>query len=201
MFKSATLCFLAGFMSTQMAMAEAKVNEPAPTFTATDALGKTVKLADFADKTVILEWYNKDCPYVKKHYGKDNMQKLQRAAHAQKFVWLTVLSSAKGKEGYLDPKAALENAKKNNSFPDHILMDSSGALGKLYGAKTTPHMFVVNPKGILAYNGAIDNNDSADPKTIDTAKNYVLAALASASKGEPVAENTTKPYGCSVKYQ
>lgn len=182
------------------AHAAAVPGKAAPAFSVVDATGKTHSLKDYAGKWVVLEWFNKDCPYVKKHYGSKNMQKLQETYTQKGVVWLTVISSAKGKQGYLEPKEALEVFKTHGSTPTAILLDASGSMGKAYDAKTTPHMFVIDPKGTLVYAGAIDDNDSSDPAVIPTSKNYLAAALDAAMKGEKVAVASTKPYGCSVKY-
>ena len=187
-------------LSSSFALAEAKIGQPAPAFEVMDATGKVQKLSDYKGKTVVLEWYNKDCPYVVKHYSVGNMQKIQKEITAKGIVWLTVISSAKGKQGYLDSKAALANAQANGAAPTAILIDDLGKMGRSYDAKTTPHMYLIDDKGILRYNGAIDSNSSANSATIEKADNYILAATNSLLKGEKIAKETTKPYGCSVKY-
>lgn len=186
--------------ASSFAMAEAKIGSPAPDFSIVDATGKTHKLADYKGKYVVLEWYNKDCPYVRKHYDSKNMQKIQGDMTAKNIVWLSVISSAPGKQGHLAAANAVKNAQKEGSKASAILLDEKGAMGKAYGAKTTPHMYLIDPQGVLRYNGAIDSNDSADPKTIATSENYIVRAVASAEKGEKIAKETSKPYGCSVKY-
>ncbi|KYG63378.1 alkyl hydroperoxide reductase [Bdellovibrio bacteriovorus] len=186
--------------ASSLAMAEAKIGSPAPDFSVVDATGKTHKLADYKGKYVVLEWYNKDCPYVRKHYDSKNMQKIQGDMTAKNIVWLSVISSAPGKQGHLAAADAVKNAQKEGSKASAILLDEKGAMGKAYGAKTTPHMYLIDPQGVLRYNGAIDSNDSADPKTIATSENYIVRAVASAEKGEKIAKETSKPYGCSVKY-
>lgn len=183
-----------------LAWADAKVGSPAPDFAVMDATGKTHKLSDFKGKFVVLEWYNKDCPYVRKHYDSKNMQQLQSDMTGKGLVWLSVISSAPGKQGYLAAADALKNASKEGSKATAVLIDDKGNMGKAYGAKTTPHMYLIDPQGVLRYNGAIDSNDSADPKTIATSENYIARAVASALKGEKIAKETSKPYGCSVKY-
>lgn len=183
-----------------IAFAQPKVGAAAPDFSVMDATGKTHKLADFKGKTVVLEWYNKDCPYVRKHYDPKNMQTLQADAKAKGITWLTVVSSAAGKQGHQDAAATLANATKEGSQAAAILLDVSGTMGKAYAAKTTPHMFVISPEGTLVYDGAIDSNTSSNPKTIKGATNYVTAALTSLEKGEAIKMAQTKPYGCSVKY-
>jgi peroxiredoxin len=178
----------------------ARVGERAPDFTATDTNGKSHKLSEYAGKFVVLEWTNRGCPYTQKHYDSGNMQRLQKEWTARGVVWLTVISSAPGKQGYVT--ASEENAylKQINGAPTAVLLDPSGALGHLYDAKTTPHMFIINPQGTLIYNGAIDDHATTDPADIGNAKNYVSLALGEALGGKPVSEPTSRPYGCSVKY-
>jgi peroxiredoxin len=178
----------------------ARVGEHAPDFTATDSNGKTHKLSEYAGKFVVLEWTNRGCPYTLKHYDSGNMQRLQKEWTARGVVWLTVISSAPGKQGYMT--ATEENAyvKQINGSPTAVLLDPTGALGHLYDAKTTPHMFIINPQGTLIYNGAIDDHASTDAADIPNSKNYVSLALGEALGGKPVSEPTSRPYGCSVKY-
>ena len=178
----------------------ARVGEPAPDFTATDTNGQTHKLSEYAGKYVVLEWHNHGCPYTAKHYDTGNMQRLQREWTARGVIWLTVISSAPGKQGYMT--ASDENAflKDSNAAPTAVLLDPTGDLGHLYDAKTTPHMFIINPQGTLIYNGAIDDRPTTDRGDINGAKNYVSLALDEAPAGKPVADPTTRPYGCSVKY-
>ncbi len=194
----ASLCSLALFPLS--AMADAVPGQAAPTFEVKDAKGKTQKLADYKGKWVVLEWYNKDCPYVKKHYGSGNMQKLQKSYTDKGVTWLTVISSAPGKQGHLKPDEAVKVASANKSVANAILLDESGTVGKAYGAKTTPHMFVINPEGNVVFAGGIDDNDSASPDVIAKSKNFVAAALDSSLAGKPVETASAKPYGCSVKY-
>ncbi|WP_413288622.1 redoxin domain-containing protein [Bdellovibrio sp. HCB337] len=188
-------------LAGSFALADAKVGSAAPDFSVADAAGKTHKLSDYKGKNVVLEWYNKDCPYVRKHYDSKNMQKLQTDMTGKGVVWLTVISSAPGKQGHLAAADAVKNGAKEGSKATAILLDEKGDMGKAYGAKTTPHMYLIDQQGVLRYNGAIDSNDSADPKTIATAENYIVRAVASAEKGEKISKETSKPYGCSVKYQ
>ena len=183
------------------AVAAPKVGAPAPAFTAIDSNGQSRSLSDFKGKTVVLEWHNRDCPFVKKHYESGNMQALQQSATKDGVVWLTVNSSASGLQGHLTPKAANDLLAAQKAAPTAYLLDEKGTVGRLYEAKTTPHMYVIDPKGTLAYMGAIDDKPTANPADIKTAKNYVTAALNSVKAGKPVADNATKPYGCSVKYQ
>lgn len=178
----------------------ARVGERAPDFTATDSNGRTHKLSEYAGKFVVLEWTNRGCPYTQKHYSSGNMQRLQKEWTARGVVWLTVISSAPGKQGYVT--ATEENAylKEINGSPTAVLLDPTGALGHLYDAKTTPHMFIINPQGTLIYNGAIDDHATTDAADIPGSKNYVSLALSEALGGKPVSEPTSRPYGCSVKY-
>jgi peroxiredoxin len=176
------------------------IGDMAPAFTGTDADGQTVNLADYAGKTVILEWTNDQCPYVVKHYGAGNMQKTQEAAAADGAVWLTIISSAEGKQGHVTPDKAKALAAERGAKPAHIVLDASGEIGRAYEAKTTPHMFVIAPDGKLVYAGGIDDKPTADPADIPAAKNYVLAALDDMKQGRPVQTPESEPYGCSVKY-
>ena len=178
----------------------AKVGEPAPGFTATDSNGKQVTLDQFKGKYVVLEWHNQGCPFVVKHYRSGNLPKLQKEWTAKQVVWLSVISSAPGKQGYVDGSGANQDMKTHDAAPTATLLDPKGELGRLYGAKTTPHMFVINPQGRLIYNGAIDDKPSTDAADIPGAKNYVAQALSEAMAGKPVSQPTTPPYGCSVKY-
>ncbi len=182
------------------ASASAVVGQPAPAFTATDDSGKTVSLSDYKGKIVVLEWTSSECPIVKKHYDSGNMQKLQKAATGTGVVWLSVDSSGPKNPGYMDAAAANAWIKSRSASPTDLLIDSSGAVGHLYGAKTTPHMFVIDKNGVLAYAGAIDSISSADPADIPKATNYVQAALQELKAGKPVSVSETQSYGCSVKY-
>jgi hypothetical protein len=186
-------------LATSLARA-ARIGDPAPNFTATDTNGQTHKLSDYAGKFVVLEWHNRGCPYTQKHYNSGNMENLQREWTGRGVIWLTVISSAPGKQGFVT--ASDENAyvKQVNAAPTAVLLDPTGTLGHLYDAKTTPHMFIINPQGTLIYNGAIDDRPTADRSDINGAKNYVSAALEQALAGKPVTTPTTRPYGCSVKY-
>ncbi|MCS6996415.1 MAG: thioredoxin family protein [Casimicrobiaceae bacterium] len=179
----------------------ATVGQPAPDFTATDVHGKTVRLSDFRGKHVVLEWTNPGCPFVVKHYSTGNMQQLQAEKTAKGVVWLTINSTAKSHGDYLAPPAL--DAKMTGEWkgkPTHLLMDESGAIGKAYGAKTTPHMYIVNPQGVLVFAGGIDDKRSANPADVKTAKNWVRAALEESMAGKPISNPTPAPYGCSVKY-
>jgi len=183
------------------ALAAADIGKPAPTFTATGSDGKVYSLADYRGKFVVLQWYNKDCPFIHKHYDSANMQMLQAAYAKKGVIWLEVASSAPGKEGYMTAAEAQANRTKYYVKSTATLLDSAGAIARLYEAKTTPHMFIVDPKGILIYKGAIDDHATADPADIPNSKNYVAAALDEAMAGKPVTTPSTRPYGCSVKYQ
>lgn len=176
------------------------VGAPAPDFTALDSNGKTVNLSDYKGKTVVLEWTNNQCPYVRKLYDTNTMQDLQREATAKGVAWLTVLSSAKGKQGYVDGEGANKIIAEENSAPTAYLLDADGALGRLYGAQTSPHMFVIDQNGMLVYAGGIDDQPSVNHSTVKSANNYVKAALTDLEAGQPVKIATSKPYGCGIKY-
>lgn len=178
----------------------ARVGDPAPAFTGTDTHGQTHSLSDYSGKFVVLEWTNRDCPYTKKQYDSGNMQSLQKQWTAKGVVWLTILSSAPGHQGYMT--AADENAwiAKIHADPTAAILDPSGAIGHAYDAKTTPHMFIIDPDGKLIYEGAIDDHATTDTSDVPQSKNYVSAALTEAMHGHPVAITYTRPYGCSVKY-
>jgi peroxiredoxin len=178
----------------------ARVGDKAPDFTATDSNGVQRSLSQYAGKYVVLEWHNNGCPYVRKQYNSGNMQKLQKEWTARGVIWLTVISSAPGRQGYVT--AAEENAylKQMNASPTAALLDPTGALGHLYDAKTSPHMFIINPSGRLIYDGAIDDKPTTDLADVATATNYVSQALEEAMAGKAVTVATSRPYGCSVKY-
>jgi peroxiredoxin len=178
----------------------ARVGDAAPSFTATDTNGQLHKLSDYAGKFVVLEWHNRGCPYTQKHYNSGNMEKLQHEWTARGVVWLTIISSAPGKQGYVTAQDENAYVKQVNAAPTAVLLDPAGTVGHLYDAKTTPHMFIINPQGVLIYNGAIDDKPTPDPSDISGAKNYVSLALTEALAGKSVTTPTTRPYGCSVKY-
>ena len=180
--------------------AEAVVGEPAPDFSVADASGATRSLAEFKGRFVVLEWFNPECPFVRKHYGSGNMQGLQAAAAERGVVWLTVASSAPGKQGHLTPEQAGAVIQELGAKQTALLLDPDGTVGRRYGAKTTPHLFLIGPEGRLLYAGAIDDRPSVDPDDIPGATNYLQQALDEALAGEPVSVPQTKPYGCSVKY-
>lgn len=182
------------------ARAAATVGQPAPAFELRDTGGRPVKLADFKGRTVVLEWTNPSCPFVVKHYGSNNMQALQKDARGQGVVWLTINSTAKDHGEYLEPTAQAQKYSAWGAAPAALLMDESGQVGRAYGARTTPHMYVVDANGVLVYAGGIDDKRSTDPADVRTAKNFVRAALADVKAGKPVATPTATPYGCSIKY-
>ncbi len=182
------------------AHAAPQTGAPAPEFTGTTTGGASVSLADFRGKTVILEWTNHDCPYVRKHYGTGNMQALQKDATADGVVWLSVISSAPGTQGYVEPAEADALTRERGAAPSHVILDPEGTIGRLYGARTTPHMYVIDADGILRYMGGIDDRPTARRSDVDGANNHVRAALADMAAGRPVATPVARPYGCSVKY-
>ena len=190
----------ASLAALSLAIAAPIVGKPAPQFTATDANGKSRSLADYKGKTVVLEWTNDGCPYVKKHYGSGNMQKLQQEVTAAGGVWLSIVSSAPGKQGYVLGAAANQLTASRAAHPTAVLLDPAGVIGHAYEAQTTPHMFVIDPAGVVRYMGAIDDQPTTDVSTISIARNYVREAFAAVSTGAKVAETATDPYGCSVKY-
>ena len=178
----------------------AQVGSPAPDFHGTDSSGKTQSLDEYRGKFVVLEWHNHDCPYTIKHYESGNMQSLQKQWTAKGVVWLTIISSAPGTQGYVDASAENAYMKKMGAWPTAAILDPSGAIGHLYDAKTTPNMFIIDPSGKLIYAGAIDDHATTDTSDIPSSKNYVSTALTEAMAGQPVQTAYTRPYGCSVKY-
>ncbi|HEY0973931.1 MAG TPA: redoxin domain-containing protein [Solimonas sp.] len=190
---------LVSLLFVPAALAAPKIGQPAPAFEVRSSAGNTVKLADFKGKFVVLEWTNDGCPFVQKHYH-GNMQSLQKGATEKGAVWLSVISSAPGKQGHVSAAQADELSRSRKAAPTAVLLDESGDVGRLYEAKTTPHMFIVDPQGTLVYAGGIDSIPSADPDDIPKAKAYVRVALDEAMSGKTVGEPLTKPYGCSVKY-
>lgn len=193
------LAFVA-FTAATPAQAAVVVGQPAPDFTGTDTNGKAHKLSDFKGKVVVLEWTNPGCPFVVKHYDSGNMQKLQADATAKDVVWLSINSGAEGKEGHQTGETGNAYIAEKGAKSTALIIDKTGEIGKLYDAKTTPHMFVIDKDGTLVYDGAIDSDDSFKPETIEGATNYVSAALAALESGTAVEPSKTKPYGCSVKY-
>lgn len=187
-------------LAMALPISAARVNEKAPDFSVVDSNGKTHQLSDYKGKWVVLEWHNQGCPYVKKHYGSGNMQKLQQQWMEKGVVWLTVISSAQGQQGYVTPEQANAYVAQQKATPTAVLLDPKGTMGLAYGAKTTPQMYVISPDGMLLYNGAIDDKPTTDVGDVPGAKNYLSAALEEAMAGKPVTMATSKPYGCSVKY-
>jgi peroxiredoxin len=180
--------------------ADVTSGQPAPNFTLSDTNGKNHSLSNFQGKFVVLEWTNHDCPFVRKHYDSQNMQNLQKAYTGKGVVWLTINSSAPGKQGHFSPETWNELTKTKGASPTAVLLDTDGKVGKMYGAQTTPHMYVIDPKGTLVYQGAIDSTPSADSDDIPKSKNYTQAALDESMAGKNVSTPSTKSYGCSVKY-
>ena len=185
---------------TGAAFGSAPAGQPAPAFTAIDLAGKPVNLADYKGKTVVLEWHNFGCPFVQKHYRSGNMQALQKK-YGSDVVWLAVNSTHKSSSDYTEPAKLTSQLQGFNATPAHYLMDEPGAMGLAYGAKTTPHMYIIDPAGKVVYNGAIDDKRSTNVEDVKTAKNYVVAALDEMKAGKPVTVATTTPYGCTVKYR
>ena len=180
--------------------ASANVGQPAPDFTGRDTNGNPITLSQYKGKTVVLEWTNHECPYVKKHYNSGNMQKLQRDATADGVVWLSIISSKPGKQGHVSANQANDLTASRNAAPTAVILDETSGIGLLYGAKTTPHMYIIDKAGQLVYMGGIDDTPSSDEDDIPNAKNYVRAALDALAAGQPIKDSTTRPYGCSVKY-
>lgn len=162
---------------------------------------KEVKLSDLKGKIIVLEWLNHGCPFVRKHYDSGNMQALQKKYVEKNVIWLSIISSAPGKQGHVDEKGALKDKTANKSAATDILLDPEGKVGKLYGAKMTPHMYIIDKNGILVYQGAIDDRPDTDQNSIQGAKNYVATALDELMSGKKVSRDTTKAYGCGVKYK
>jgi peroxiredoxin len=193
------LAALAGIPAATSALAEARAGQPAPTFTAKDTGGKDVSLEGLKGKTVVLEWTNHLCPYTVKHYASGNMQALQKDATGKGVVWLTVASSAKGEQGHIGPAEADKLTTERNAAPSAVLLDHAGTMARLYGARVTPHMYVIDPKGTLVYAGAIDDRPTSSQADVKGARNYVREALQAVAEGKPVPTDSTRPYGCTVK--
>jgi peroxiredoxin len=191
---------LAAPRAAHAAAPAARVGEPAPVFTGTSTSGKSVSLAGERGKIVVLEWTNHDCPYVRKHYETSNMQALQKETTAQGVVWLTIISSAPGEQGHVSPAQADELTAKRGAAPTAVLLDPKGTVGKMYGATNTPHMYVIDKAGLLAYAGAIDDRPTSRKADVQGANNYVRAALQAVMAGQPVKTPVTRAYGCTVKY-
>jgi len=191
---------VAGGAPITSAQSQAAVGEAAPSFTLSDTDGEAHSLADYEGRYVVLEWLNFECPFVGKHYGSGNMQALQETYTGKDVVWLSIVSSAEGRQGYFPPEEMQAQKQKHNAHMDAILMDPSGEVGMTYGAKVTPHMYVINPEGELIYKGGIDDEPTTDEADIEGATNYVRNALTQAMNGEEVSPKTAQPYGCTVKY-
>lgn len=189
-----------GLFSTMGSVLAVESGKLAPDFTLPSSGGKKVSLSDFKGKTVVLEWLNHGCPFVRKHYDSGNIPNLQKEFTGKGIVWLSVISSAPGKQGHSTPEQAEKEKKKYGSSATAILLDEKGEVGRMYGAKTTPHMYVIDPKGVLVYQGAIDDKPTTDEEDLKTATNYVRDALASVAQGKQVKVAQTKAYGCGVKY-
>src|SRR5688500_7847984 len=189
------------FVALAACAAEAQVvGQPAPNFKLNDADGRVVQLSDFKGKTVVLEWNNPGCPFVKKHYGSGNMQKTQAAAKAAGAVWLSINSGAPGEQGHMNGAEAKAFVAAAKAQPTAYLLDPKGVVGKGYDAKTTPHMYIIDARGTLVYAGGIDDKPTPNPADIDGARNHVLAALSELKAGKPNSVATSRPYGCAVKY-
>jgi len=193
------MTILPGLMAAAIVWA-VQPGTPAPDFSVPDTRGQTHTLAQYKGKYVVLEWHNRQCPYTVKHYKSGNMQRLQQEWTAKGVVWFTVISSAPGQQGYMTAEQENAYVAEVKASPTAVLLDPSGQLGHLYGAKTTPHMFIINPEGVLIYDGAIDDKPTTDAEDIATAHNYVSEALQAALAGKSVTTPVTRPYGCSVKY-
>src|SRR5438067_6121789 len=187
--------------TTLLALDSPPVGGAAPDFSLTDAKGKTHSLSQYKGKYVVLEWFNPECPFVKKHYGSGNMQKLQEEYTGKGVVWLTIDSNAPGSEGNMTPEQAAKVAAAWKTHQTALLLDPEGKAGRAYGAKNTPNMVVVSPEGKIAYEGAIDSKATPNPADIPSSTNYVKVALDESLAGKPVTTANTQPYGCSVKYQ
>jgi peroxiredoxin len=193
---------LLSFVATALYAADSPaVGSAAPEFSLPDAKGKTHSLSEYKGKYVVLEWFNPECPFVKKHYGSGNMQKLQGEYTGKGVVWLTIDSNAPGAEGNITPEQAQKVMKTWNTKQSALLLDPEGKASRSYGARNTPHMFVINPEGKIVYEGAIDSKATPNPDDIPNSTNYVKVALDESMSGKPVSNANTRPYGCSVKYK
>ncbi|MBK8639089.1 MAG: redoxin domain-containing protein [Chromatiaceae bacterium] len=198
--KTTLLGALALAATLGLAQAAPKIGYPAPAFNAVDTAGKTWSLPELKGKRVILEWTNDQCPYVIKHYGAGNMQALQKEATSAGYIWLSVISSAPGKQGHVSAAEADALTTSRGAAPTAVVLDSQGVLGRAYEAKTTPHLFIIDEAGTLAYRGGMDDKPTTDPADIAGANNYVRMAMAELAAGKPIANPVTRPYGCSVKF-
>jgi peroxiredoxin len=195
--KNILLSFCVLFSFSSLALENGAI---APDFSLMAASGKLISLKEFKGKTVVLEWTNHGCPFVRKHYDSGNMQALQKKYSQKGIIWLSIISSAEGKQGYVKPEEALSDKKKFNSLATDVLLDPKGVTGMMYEAKTTPHMFIINKEGKLVYQGAIDSINSTDSHDVKNAENYIEKALDSILGNKPIKVAKTKSYGCSVKY-
>ena len=196
-----TLLAAAALTLAPAVQAAPSVGQPAPDFTLNDATGKPVKLSDFRGRNVVLEWTNPGCPFVRKHYNSGNMPATQQEATAKGVVWLSINSTEKASSEYLEPARLVAWQQERKARPTAVLPDEEGTVGRLYGARTTPHMYIVDPQGKLVYAGGIDSIPSANPEDIRKAVNYVKQGLNEALAGKPISMATTRAYGCSIKYK
>lgn len=187
-------------LNSPVADAAPVVGQAAPVFKAVDSNGQTVSLDEYLGKTVVLEWTNHECPFVQKHYESNNMQTLQKEATAQGVVWLSIISSGQGEQGYVKAEQANKLSKDRGAAPTRVVLDPTGAVGRQYSARTTPHMYVIDPAGKLVYMGGIDDKATSNKSDLAKAKNFVRAALSDLAANRPVATPVSRPYGCSVKY-
>lgn len=188
-----------GLLASRPALAAPAIGSAAPDFQLASATGETVSLSQLKGKVVVLEWTNHDCPFVRKHYNGDNMQALQREAQGQGVVWLTIVSSPPGQQGHVTAAEATALSTKRKAVPAAVLLDPKGMAGRAYAAQVTPHMYVIDPQGVLRYMGAIDDQPSANPETLKTAANYVRPAMAAVVAGKAVETPVTRAYGCTIK--
>lgn len=195
-----TAILLTSLAVSSLAAFAVKPGEAAPDFQGKDSNGNTQTLSQYKGKYVVLEWANQGCPFEQKHYKSGNMERLQKEWTAKGVVWLSVISSAPGQQGYVSPAEENEYLKKMNAAPSAAILDPSGVIGRMYAAKTTPHMFVIDPQGKLVYEGAIDDQPTPDPSSLKGAHNYLNQALNESMAGKPVSTPVTQAYGCSVKY-
>ena len=189
--------------NSEMILNDPAIGKIAPKFSLSNESDKKISLSNFVGKYVILEWTNHECPYVKRHYDEKNMQETQKFAKEHDFIWLSIISSAPGKQGFIDALTAKTLMKQRNSYEDHMLFDEKGAVGRLYGAKTTPHMFIIDPEGYLIYKGGIDDIGGGVKffrTDLKLANNFINSAIESILSKQTIISDTTIPYGCSVKY-
>lgn len=195
------LAIIVMFAAAAFVRAEVQVGKPAPDFSLTGCNGKAVSLSDQKGKVVVLEWVNYGCPFVAKHYDSGNMQTLQQEAADKGVVWLSICSSAPGKSGHMDTAAAAKACASKKTAATAYLLDEEGTVGKLYDAKRTPEMYVIDTNGVLVYHGAIDDKSSTNVEDIEGATNYVMAAVNEVLAGKPVSTPNTTAYGCGIKYK